>query len=305
MKAPLRLGRLAPLDDEAQVDLVRSKADHLDVDVVECSQGLAGDARGLEQSLPDEGDDRAVRSISATSPSSARSACELGVDACSRRPSPIRSPRRSTRGPRSPPWRPKASKMLARKPAPPSMRGVRHGYHGDRAPRGEGGDRLPRGRFAGDRRESAFGHHAVANGHRYAQLDRGEDGRRMEDLRAEGRKLGGLVVAQELDGPGLRHDAGIAGEDALDVGPDLDLGGADRGSEEAGAVVRASAARGWSAPRTRRPLCSPGSRLSCRDRREAAPSRRRAGLSRPTGAWPNRSASPCGSPSSRLSMERP
>ena len=93
-----------------------------------------------------------------------------------------------------------------------------------------------------------LGQHAVANGHRYAELDRGEDGGRMEDLRAEGRELGGLVVAQELDGPGLGHDAGIAGEDALDVGPDLDLGCADRGSEEAGAVVRASAPEGGRRP---------------------------------------------------------
>ena len=85
--------------------------------------------------------------------------------------------------------------------------------------------------------------------------DRREDGARVQHLRAEVRELGRLVEREALRHDArVRHQARIAGEHAVDVGPDLDLGGAERSAEERGRVVRPAAAerRGDAGARWRR-----------------------------------------------------
>ena len=84
----------------------------------------------------------------------------------------------------------------------------------------------------------------VEDGHGNVMLDGGQQGGRMQDLGSEAGQLGGLMEADFGDALGLGTDAGIGGENAADVGPDLDAGGAEGGADEGGGVVRAAAAEG-------------------------------------------------------------
>ena len=66
----------------------------------------------------------------------------------------------------------------------------------------------------------------------------------MDDLGTEVGELRRLAVADLRDGARALHDAGVAGHDARDVGPDLDLLGLERRADDRGRVVGAAPAEG-------------------------------------------------------------
>jgi hypothetical protein len=72
----------------------------------------------------------------------------------------------------------------------------------------------------------------VEHPHGDAPLHRGEQGLRVQDLRAEIRQLGSFGERQMRYDLGVGDDPGIGGEHAVDVGPDLDLGRVDRRADE-------------------------------------------------------------------------
>ena len=64
----------------------------------------------------------------------------------------------------------------------------------------------------------------VEDGHGNVVLDGGQQGCRVQHLGSEAGQLGGLMEADLGDALGLGTDARIGGENAADVGPDLDAG---------------------------------------------------------------------------------
>ena len=73
-------------------------------------------------------------------------------------------------------------------------------------------------------------------------LDGGQHGGRVQHLGAEIGQLGGFGEGDRLDAMAARQDRGIGGEHAVDVGPDLDLFGADARADDGGGEVGAAAA---------------------------------------------------------------
>ena len=66
----------------------------------------------------------------------------------------------------------------------------------------------------------------------------------MQDLGAEVRELGGLAEREVRDHAWVAYDAGIGGEHAVDVGPDLNLGHAQAGTDDGRGIVGAAAPEG-------------------------------------------------------------
>ena len=75
-------------------------------------------------------------------------------------------------------------------------------------------------------------------------LDGGQHRRGVQDFRPEVGEFGGFVEADDFDAPGFRTDAGIGGENAVDVGPDFDAVGAQAGADDGGGKIGAAAANG-------------------------------------------------------------
>src|ERR1019366_169851 len=63
-------------------------------------------------------------------------------------------------------------------------------------------------------------------------LDGGQHRRGVQDLRAEVGEFGGLVEADDFNPARLGTDSGIGGEDAVDVGPDLDAVGTQASADD-------------------------------------------------------------------------
>ena len=75
-------------------------------------------------------------------------------------------------------------------------------------------------------------------------LDGGQHRRGVQDFRAEVREFGSFVEADDFDAPRFGTDSRIGGEDAIDVGPDLDTVGAQAGADDGGGEIGAAAADG-------------------------------------------------------------
>ena len=73
----------------------------------------------------------------------------------------------------------------------------------------------------------------------------------MRLLRARAGELEGLGEGERGDRAGARDERGIGGQDAVDVGPQLHLLGAERGAEDGGREVRALVAEGGGDARRR------------------------------------------------------
>ena len=69
-------------------------------------------------------------------------------------------------------------------------------------------------------------------------------GAQVKDLGAVGGHLEGLLAGERLDALGGRHDAGVSGEQAVDVGVDLAHVGVEGGGQRHSGRVRAAAAEG-------------------------------------------------------------
>ena len=67
---------------------------------------------------------------------------------------------------------------------------------------------------------------AVENANGDVGRDSGQDGARVEDFGAEIRELGRFAEREVRDDAWVADHAGIGGEHAVDVGPDLNLGDA-------------------------------------------------------------------------------
>ncbi len=93
-----------------------------------------------------------------------------------------------------------------------------------------------------DQRARVFGPEGVADAHRNTRRARRRDRPRMQDLGAEMRQLHRLFVAHALEAGGRRGEARIGGEDAVDIGPDLEQARLESLREERRRVVRAAAA---------------------------------------------------------------
>ncbi|MEI2791068.1 MAG: hypothetical protein V9E93_19735 [Steroidobacteraceae bacterium] len=74
-------------------------------------------------------------------------------------------------------------------------------------------------------------------------VDRGRHRRRVDDLGAEVREFHRLVVGERVDHLRLGHEARVSAQDAVDVGPDHDLGGIEQRAEDRCRVVAAVAAQ--------------------------------------------------------------
>ena len=74
-------------------------------------------------------------------------------------------------------------------------------------------------------------------------LDGRHDSGRMQHLRAEIGQLGGFGERDGLHAMAAGHDGGVGGQHAVDIGPDLDLLGADTGADDGGREVGAAAAQ--------------------------------------------------------------
>src|ERR1035438_4370856 len=111
--------------------------------------------------------------------------------------------------------------------------------------------------LAGDRFDRVFavytlGHDArtrnvraprIQNQYRNALFDGRQNGGRMQHLGAEIGELGGFGEGDGFDAMAARQDGGIGGEHAVDIGPDLDLLGADAGSYNRGREIGTAAAK--------------------------------------------------------------
>ncbi len=75
-------------------------------------------------------------------------------------------------------------------------------------------------------------------------FDGWEDGGRMQNLGAKVGEFGRFFKADDLDAQRLRTDAGVAGHDAVDVGPDFDGSGRKRAADECAGEVGTAAAEG-------------------------------------------------------------
>src|ERR1035441_6077149 len=75
-------------------------------------------------------------------------------------------------------------------------------------------------------------------------LDGGQHRRGVQDFRAEVGEFGGLVEADDFNPARLGTDSGIGGEDAVDVGPDLDAVGAQASADDRGGKIRTASSDG-------------------------------------------------------------
>ena len=96
----------------------------------------------------------------------------------------------------------------------------------------------------GDARAFAGGIARVQHVDRNIFLDGGQDRGRVQDFRAEVGELGGFVEADDFDAAGVGADAGVGGENAVHVGPDLDAVGVEARAEDGGGEIGAAAADG-------------------------------------------------------------
>ena len=88
-------------------------------------------------------------------------------------------------------------------------------------------------------------------------LHRRRHGLRVDDLGAEVRQLHRLVVGQRIDDGGVGHAARIGGHHAIDVGPDLNLGGVRAAHRRSRRRNRCRCGRAWSALRARSAAMKP------------------------------------------------
>ena len=72
----------------------------------------------------------------------------------------------------------------------------------------------------------------------------GQHRRRMQNFRAEVGEFGGFVEADDFDAARFGTDPGVGGEDAVDVGPDLDALGAQAGAEDGGGKIGTASSDG-------------------------------------------------------------
>ncbi len=117
-------------------------------------------------------------------------------------------------------------------------------------------------RLGGDERARRVRPAAVEDADRDVGRDRGKDRARVEHLGAEVGELGRLAERQVRDDARVAHHAGIGGEHAVDVGPDLDLGHAEARADDGRGVVRAAA------PERRRHAVARGADVPADDRHE-------------------------------------
>ena len=90
----------------------------------------------------------------------------------------------------------------------------------------------------------------VADPDRNVARDRRLHGLRMDDLGAEVGELHGLVVGELVDHLGVRHQARIGRQHAVDVGPDDDLGSLQQRAEDgSGKIAAVASERGLHAAR--------------------------------------------------------
>ena len=109
--------------------------------------------------------------------------------------------------------------------------------------RGDSLDRLvaPLHPLAGDERARRFGVEGVLDQDGdVAVVDR-EDRGRIDHLRAEVAQLHRLFEAQPVDDIGIADDARVGRHETVDVGPDFERLGVQRGGDECGGVVRSAA----------------------------------------------------------------
>src|ERR1700683_4975763 len=66
----------------------------------------------------------------------------------------------------------------------------------------------------------------------------------MQDFRAEVGEFGGFIEADDFDAPGFGTDSGIGGQDAVDIGPDLDAVGAQARADDGGGKIRTASSDG-------------------------------------------------------------
>ena len=69
--------------------------------------------------------------------------------------------------------------------------------------------------------------------------------RGMQHLGAVVGQLGGFGVGDFVEHLGVGHQARVGAHDAIDVGPDPQLGGVERGGQDGRREIRAAAARAW------------------------------------------------------------
>ena len=74
-------------------------------------------------------------------------------------------------------------------------------------------------------------------------LHRRRDRVRMQNFRAKRRKLGRFIEPDLLDQQRAVYDARIRREHSVDVGPDLDRIGVQRGADQRSAIVRSAASK--------------------------------------------------------------
>ena len=96
---------------------------------------------------------------------------------------------------------------------------------------GDGGDRTPR-RIECDARSVGARVAGIVDPDRNPQSHGRRDGCRMQYLGAEAGELAGLIEANLFDRAGRWHHSRIRRQHAVDVGPDLDRAGLQRGANE-------------------------------------------------------------------------
>ena len=129
------------------------------------------------------------------------------------------------------------------------MRGARHADHAGALEihqrhvldAGDALDRQARARRGADQRALLVSGEGVADPDGDVAPDRRRHGLRMDHLGAEVRQLHGLVVRQRVDHLRVRHAARIGRQHAVDVGPDVNLGGIQQRAEDRGGEVAAVA----------------------------------------------------------------
>ena len=118
---------------------------------------------------------------------------------------------------------------------------------GELLQRGDAGGAGLRGAALVDAGAVGVGVHRAADPQDDLVLDERDHGPRVEHAGAEVGELERLLIRHAGDRVGVAQDRGVAGHDAGDVGPDLDLAGREGAGEEGGGVVGAVAAEGGAA----------------------------------------------------------
>ncbi|MCW0465391.1 hypothetical protein NB705_002464 [Xanthomonas sacchari] len=119
--------------------------------------------------------------------------------------------------------------------------------HGQVRAQGQPLDRAAGGAAGGDAGARVLGLEGVADDDRQAALDRRRHGLRMHHLGAEIGQFAGFVVAERFQLHRFGHDPRVRREHAVDVGPDVQLGGVEQRGEDRAGVVAAVAAEGGDA----------------------------------------------------------